>query len=74
MTRNTSYPLGIAQQLLGGSTKNENPAPNEHTQLTVAKTRLQRQLTDLLIDNKDLVHSKWLPGSTHVIPNILSRD
>ena len=39
-----------------------------------AKTRLQRQLSDLIIDNKHLLHSKWFPGSTNVIPYILSRD
>ena len=36
--------------------------------------RLQRQLADLFIDNKNLLYSQWFPGSSNITPDILSRD
>ena len=54
--------------------KAQNPAPNDHPQLTLAKTRLQSQMSDLLIDNEHLLYSQWSPRSSNVTPNILSGD
>ena len=54
--------------------KSHTPANNYNPQLTLAETRLQRQLVDILIDNEHLLYSQWFLGSTNVIPDILSRD
>ena len=54
--------------------KSHTPATNDNPQLTLAETRLQRQLVDILIDNEHLLYSQWFLGSTNVIPDILSRD
>ena len=53
--------------------KSRKPNPNEHPQLTLEKKRLQKQLSDLLIDNKHLLYSQCFPGSANFIPDILSR-
>ena len=73
MTSNSSYPWGTAQQLSGGSTNHANP-PQTSTHISPSQKKLQRKLSDLLIDNKHLLYSQWFPGSTNAIPDILSRD
>ena len=49
-------------------------APIDHPQLTLAKTILQRQRLDLLIDNTQVLYSTWFPGTDNFITNILSID
>ena len=60
--------MGDSTTAIGWLHKARKPAPNKHPQLTFMKTRLQRKLTDLLIDNDHLLNSKWLPGSVNFIP------
>ena len=65
--------MGYSTTAIGWLRKAHKPAPNEHPQLTLSKTRLQKQLVDLLIDNYHLLNSQCFTGSTNVIPDILSR-
>ena len=66
--------MGDIPTAIGWLHKAHTPAPNENPQSTLAKTRLQRKLTYLLIDNEHLMYSPWFPGSANFIPDILSRD
>ena len=74
MTSNTSYPQGTAQQMQGRYTKHANLPLTRIHRSPFAKTRLQIQLEDLLINNEHLLYSQWFHESAKVIPNILSRD
>ena len=74
MMRNAFYPWVTAQQLKGYSTKDANPSPTSIHSSPFPKTRLQKQLSDLLIDNEHLMYTQWFPGSDNVILDILSRD
>ena len=65
--------MGGSTTAIGWLHKACKPAPKKHPPLILAKTRLLRQLTDLLIDNEHLLYSQWFPGSANVIPNKLSR-
>ena len=66
--------MGDSTAAFGWLHKSLKLASNKHPQLTLAKTILQRQLADLIIDNKNLLHSQLFLGSTNVIPDLLSRD
>ena len=73
MTRNAYYSWGTAQQKQGVTTKHASlPITIIHSS-PFAKTILQRQLEDLLIDNGHLLYSKLFPGPANATPNILSR-
>ena len=64
--------MGYRTTAIGWLHKESKPAPNKHPQLTLAKKRPQRQLTELIIDNEHLLYSQRFPGSANVIPDILS--
>ena len=48
--------MGDSTTYIGCINKSRKPDPNEHLQTTLAKMRPQRQLADLLIDNKHLLY------------------
>ena len=74
MKRNTYNPWGTAQKIYGGFTKHTNPPQTSIHRSPFEKTRLQRQLADLIIDNENLLYSQWFHGSDNVILDILSID
>ena len=49
--------MGDITTAIGWLQKSHKPAPDEHKHLTLAKTRIQRQLADLVIYNEHLLYS-----------------